>query len=417
MPPLRRVQAALGETTERFASELAAPALEPPRWDEFEWIIARATAVLNGVTPLMASTLRWQGPPEWQRFVEQQRCHTLLRHQRIEVLLARIHEVARRAGLAAVPLKGAALHALGLYRPGQRPMADIDLLVRERDAEPMLRVLQSLGYRETWATRRHRILHPQKPASAASVPVEPAFGEHALAPIKIELHDRICESLPVLTVDVSERIFPGAPEVGLNAYPSDVALLTHLVLHAAGNMVARVLRLIHLHDISLVAARMGEPEWMGFLQSRVAGRPLWWAAPPLELASRYYPRRIPHEVLAALRTECPRTLRSKLQRQTLSDVSFAALEMEAFPGLAWTASLSEKLQCVLARVHPGPEQLALRAVVQAEPWSGDWSRLSQSQRILRAILMRPPRQCSMYIVRAALTNAAQLPAHNLEPQA
>ena len=408
MPPLRRVQAALSEATERFASELAAPAREPPQWDEFEWIMAKATAVLHGVTPLMASTLRWPGPPDWKSFADQQRRHTLLRHQRIEALLARIDEASRRAGIAAVPLKGAALHALGLYHAGQRPMADIDLLVREGDAVPMLRVLESLGYRGTSATRRHRILQPQKPAGESSLQVEPAFGEHALAPIKIELHSRICEQLPVLAVDVSECIFPRAPRAGLNGYPSDVALLMHLVLHAAGNMVPRGLRLIHLHDISLVAARMGEADWAEFLRSRVVGRPLWWAVPPLELASRYYPRTIPHQVLTALRPECPRALRTKSQHQTLSDVSYAALGMEAFPGLAWTGSLSEKLQCVLARVHPGPEQRAVRAVVQAEPWSGNWSRLSQSQRILRAILMRPPRQCSMYIVRAALTSARRI---------
>jgi hypothetical protein len=54
----------------------------------------------------------------------------------INGLLERMDTDARRAGLALVALKGAALHARGLYIPGERPMADIDLLVSEQDAGP-----------------------------------------------------------------------------------------------------------------------------------------------------------------------------------------------------------------------------------------------------------------------------------------
>jgi len=39
----------------------------------------------------------------------------------------RIDERGAPEGIAAVALKGAALHAIGLYAIGERPMADIDL--------------------------------------------------------------------------------------------------------------------------------------------------------------------------------------------------------------------------------------------------------------------------------------------------
>ena len=39
-----------------------------------------------------------------------------------------------RPGIALVPLKGAALHAMGIYAAGERPMADVDLLVREEQS-------------------------------------------------------------------------------------------------------------------------------------------------------------------------------------------------------------------------------------------------------------------------------------------
>src|SRR3546814_13507435 len=74
---------------------------------------------------------------------------------------------ARAAGLAVVPLKGVALHALELYAPGERPMADIDLLVREGDAGMAVAMLQGLGYVESYAQWKHRVF---KPADGQPVP-------------------------------------------------------------------------------------------------------------------------------------------------------------------------------------------------------------------------------------------------------
>ncbi|HWW21329.1 MAG TPA: nucleotidyltransferase family protein [Steroidobacteraceae bacterium] len=406
MPPLRLVESALRQATEAFAAELASPGNRSPEWGELEWTMAKAAAVLHGVAPLLAASLHWQGPPEWRRFVEQQNHHTLLRHRRIEALLACMDEATRRQGIAALALKGAALHALGLYCAGQRPMADIDLLVRERDVQPMLRVLQSLGYQQTSATWKHRILEPQRPAAVSRPQAQYALGEHSEAAIKIELHTRIAERLPVIEVDATECIVPSEPRPGLVGYPSTAALLMHLLLHAAGNMVVRTLRLIHLHDIALLTARMNDAQWAQWLRSRVDHRSAWWAVPPLELAARYYPHSIPSEVLAELRPECPRALRALSRRQTLSDVSYAALDVEAFPGLGWAASLSEKWRCILARIRPGADWRVMRELVRAEPWSatGASPRQSLGRRGLRILLTRPPRPASMYIVRAALAS-------------
>jgi hypothetical protein len=406
MPPLKRVESALRQATEFFAAEIAKPGNRAPDWSEFEWSMAKAAAVLHGITPLLATTMHWHGPPAWRRFAEQQYHHTLLRHRRIEALLARMDTATREQNIAALALKGAALHALGLYSAGQRPMADIDLLVGERDVQGMLRVLETLGYLQTSVIWKHRLLQPRERSTESSVQAGHSFGEHSQAAIKIELHTRIAERLPLLGVDATTCILPREPQPGLNGYPSTVALLEHLLLHAAGNMVGRSLRLIHLHDIALVAARMRADEWAELLGSRVEDRALWWALPPLELAARYYLGSVPSEVLAGLRPECPRALRALSRRQTLSDVSYAALGIEAFPGLKWTASLSEKLQCIRVRVRPGAEQRAVRAQAQAEPWNASdaSSRQSYGRRALQVLLTRPPRPASMYIVRAALRN-------------
>lgn len=60
--------------------------------------------------------------------------------------LAELRAAAAGAGVEVVPLKGAALLELGLYRPGERGMADADVLVRPRDLAALERTLSGLGY-------------------------------------------------------------------------------------------------------------------------------------------------------------------------------------------------------------------------------------------------------------------------------
>src|SRR5580692_2578978 len=103
-PSPETIELALTQATERFAAELAEPQLQAPAWSDFEWDMARAAAVLHGVTPLLASTLRWSGPPAWQAFVLQQREQTLLRYRRIAAVLQDIGDCATAQGLPVVAL-------------------------------------------------------------------------------------------------------------------------------------------------------------------------------------------------------------------------------------------------------------------------------------------------------------------------
>ena len=409
LPSLPRIELALRQATERFARELAQPSGTAPDWNEFEWTMARAAAVLHGVTPLLATNLCWPGPAHWQRFADQQRSHTARRQQRIAALLQRIDAKSRRLGLATVPLKGAALHALGLYSAGQRPMADIDLLVREQDAARTRRMLEALGFGQTYVTWKNSIFDPRTrvvaaPAGAAPAPGAPAFGEYAHAAIKIELHTRIVERLPVISVDISPSVFPRDPQPGLNPYPSIVALISHLLIHAAGNMVGRNLRMIQLHDIALLAARMPGNDWDELIDARASHAASWWALPPLELVARYYTGAVPREVLTALRRHWPRSLRALAERQSISDVSYTRLRFDAFPGLVWSRSISEKLGYILSRIRPSREQLAMRASAGADAWvaSTPWAQGSHRQRAFRWALARPPRPPAMHTVRCAM---------------
>jgi len=396
------LQAALRRITETLARELACPTPAVPDWSDLEWTLAVAVAAMHGVSPLLARVLRWQGPRRWVTFLDEQRAHTANRHARILELLQRIDARARDAAVPAVALKGAALHAMGLYAAGERPMADVDLFVRPCDAQRAVRMLEALSYHESFATPKERVFTPVAERSAA------ALGEHSSNDIKIELHERICETLPRRTTDISEFIFPAEPRLGLNAYPSQAALMMHLLLHASGAMVIQSLRLVQLHDLRLLSSRMSAADWDEVLDWRTRARSLWWALPPLRLMLRYYGSMVPPNVLHALEFDCPWHLSRAYRRRTLSDVSYSHLWVDAFPGIEWSQTVPEMLRYTLSRIRPSAQHLALRnRVASTQAWAshGRWLKLSQTQRILSWVTSRQARPVTMHVVRAALERA------------
>jgi len=399
VPPPTAFQGTLRKITETLAGELACPTQRAPDWSDFEWNIARAVAAMHGVSPLLSTTLRWQGPAGWTTFLEEQRIHTATRHIRIAELLQRIDERTRAEGIAAVALKGAALHAIGLYAIGERPMADIDLLVRPADAERTARLIESLGFHEASASWKERVFTPIVERAAGGL------GEHSNNNMKIELHERICEKLPWRITDVTGWVFPARAHPGVNAYPSTASLMIHLLLHAAGAMAIQALRLLHLHDLAQLSSRMTEEDWNQVLAQRKGGGRLWWAFPPLHLASRYFSSCIPSRVLAALADDCPFVLDLVSRRRTLYEVSFSYPCVDAFPGVEWAQSIREVLEYAASRVRPGAEHLALREhTAKSEAWASQsqWARLSQGRRIVRWMTSRPLRAVTMHAVSAAL---------------
>jgi len=394
LPPMPEVAAALRGTTEHLARELANPRPHAPDWSEFEWRTARAVAAMHCVSGLLAGELRWRGPAGWTEFLSEQREHIARRQLRLLELLKRIAEHCRRQGIPVQALKGAALHHEGLYRPGERTMADLDLLCAPQHVERVARILEGLGLRESHRTFKHRVFEPRESTPSRS------FGEHADNDVKVELHDRICEPLPYRLTDISQLMSPRDARPGLNPYPSHAALMAHLLLHAAGGMAYRSLRLIQLHDIALLAPRLTPQDW-----DRLLGWRPWWAWPPLAITERYYGEFVPQPVTAELRSGCPAILRRTCGRQRLTDVSLSHLWLEAFPGIEWSGSFGEAMTFVARRIVPGAEVLADRKFALAvDPGlaSGDWGSLSQGRRILRALRARTPRPWPLHNVREAV---------------
>lgn len=399
LPPLRTLQAALQHLTESLASELVLSLDVPPAWSELEWQLAPAAAAMHGISPLLASVLRWRGPAQWSYFLAEQRRHTLLRQARIAELLARIDERARSAGITVLPLKGAALHAAGIYKAGERPMADVDLLVQPADRDIAVAVLLALSYRDAGTTWKHHGFEPSGAERRASL------GEHADNPIKIDLHVRIAERLPMPAIDLTDLVYRGGGEPGLSNYPSTASLMAHVLAHTAGSMTHRGVRLIQLCDISRLAARMTAADWEELAGFHGREGRLWWAAAPLILTERYFPKTIPGEIIGRLEHGCPWLIRRVARHRTLTDFSYCHLYIDPIPGIVWARSPFQTWRYLLARAFPSREQLEqMELEARTEPWASepDWYRASQSRRVLRWLSSRPTRTETMQPVRAAL---------------
>ena len=311
-----------------------------------------------------------------------------------------IDAATRRAEVACVALKGAALRALDLYRAGERPdggrrLARGGLAICKR-SRPRWR---EIDYVEAFVTQRHRVFEPRRKVAPRT------YGEHVDHPLKIEIHTAVAEPLPVRKVDITERLTSGRERPGLNNYPDLVSLLLHLLLHAAGNMRAHALRQVQLHDIAMVAMLFYDRDWGMLLEQRQDNKKPWWLFPPLALTARYYPEHVPTEVLRAASAACPRILRLAAVRHSLTDVSWSNLRIHAFPGIEWSRTPLEVLRFIRTRFVPARRALAeIEVARQAQPQldAVPWYQLSHGRRIVRWLSSRPPRVQTMLSVTAAL---------------
>jgi hypothetical protein len=276
------------------------------------------------------------------------------------------------------------------------------LRVRPADAPRTARLLESLNFRQSERTWKETVFTPVDDHRHGEL------GENSGNDVKIELHERICERLPWRITDASDVIFPQCPHPGLNAYPSKASLMFHLLLHAAGSMTYRMLRLLHLHDLARLSSLMSDGDWDEVLAHGSGGRRLWWAFPPLTLLSEYYPSMIPGRVLATLAGDCPYLLKRVARQRTLHDYSCSYLWVEALPGIEWAQSVAEILEYTASRVRPSANHTTLRRNHARTIYSADrgsWARLSQGRRVLRWIVSREARPVTMHSVHAALSQA------------
>ena len=159
------------------------------------------------------------------------------------VMLAALDEIlieARKKGVEIMLLKGAALIARGVFKPGERDFCDLDLLVREPDYDRCEEMLSSLGYQRTLGAQDEFARGPSGPAGLASA---------------VDLHHQVFQFVPALAEDPG-LIWESSASLSFGSEKVRVPSPEWLVLTAIANSMLHdgCLSSRAIHDVSKIAA-------------------------------------------------------------------------------------------------------------------------------------------------------------------
>jgi hypothetical protein len=192
-------------------------------------------------------------------------------------LVARLARAFEDARVDLMVLKGAALNLTIYANPNDRPMQDLDLLVKPEDASAACKILESLGclrtdvmVREDFFPRFH---------------YEVGYKSGDVSPVKLDLHVRPFRPLRYSRTVPVEALWSDAQVVNIGPtrvfIPSPGGMLIHLATHAAvhGNI-----RRLWLEDIVRWVEAFGDDiNWSTFIDQTVA----WQLVLPVRQALRW----------------------------------------------------------------------------------------------------------------------------------
>jgi putative nucleotidyltransferase-like protein len=258
----------------------------------------------HGVGPLLARALEGRDlPPPLEQDLRpglrQRLRRTGLENALLLDRFARFGELLEGAGVDFVLLKGASLIPLVYGGAEERPLADVDLLIRRQDWP---RVREAAA-----ASRRYRLPSPERERIclrylyATELETDEASGSHFELHWNLELGERTA----LRPEDLIARSVPVSLDGREYRRLGDLDLALHLALHAAHHFFAP--RLIWMHDLARLA-ESGRIDWPRLAaaaaqcQARAAlGYTLWY----LEKA---YPGTVPP------RADLPRTPPGRIRR-------------------------------------------------------------------------------------------------------
>jgi hypothetical protein len=328
--------------------------LAPHDWGGDEWLAAEWIAYWQNAVPWLHERVEQAGLslPEAARD-SLAALDSLSRERTRRMLDAAIEliDALRAEGIDALPFKGAALAPLYYADPLLRPLADLDILVRERDVRSGRAVLERLGYAYYSRSaedfvylrgiRRANVWHPDN--------VHP-----------VELHFRVREEYAGLAYDLTEMLWASA---GRRAYwnatetlvPATVALVHHVCAHATSDWLIQRGKLMEIGDVQVLAARMTPDDWGALLRS-IPAPATRFVYPALAVARRYAPGCVPDAVLSALRPRLTPSLLAWCDALALSDASEVNPRSRDGIGLAMARRLArspiERLKMWLRSIFP-----------------------------------------------------------------
>jgi len=311
-------------------------------WDSSYWLEARFRVQILGIAPLLfAFFTRIDALQDldagFSAYLSEQ---ATLNRQRMERAMADISTVRSICGSAKVPvrfLKGSELIHSYYDDPSNRPMSDIDILIKPCDLPVLAKALKQEGFIRSSDTPKHAVF-------IRSGNVVTTDGEHPDNPIDLEVHTQIVFYLTAVSIDFT-RIFWQEPPL-----PPAVVLFLHVAVHAAANMFNGSLRAIQLQDLKLITRKLSAKHWEAItavsLELKLAG----FVYAPLYLAEKHLKAQVPESFFASLEPFVPESLKRYLLSARLDTFSLVSEEMTLRFHKKHLASAREKTASFLYQV-------------------------------------------------------------------
>jgi hypothetical protein len=281
------------------------------------WDALLAAARVHHLLPLLYERLAAVGgdliPPDVMARLRGAYGANLVRNRRLGAELAEVVDSLGREGVEVIFLKGGALAWTVYADPAQRPMADLDLLVRLEQVGRASAVLQSLGFRLP-ASIPADMVHFQQQIGAGLGWLRSRRGSMTC----LDLHHHL------IGVDWCRAAFPVDPDAlwasarplaldGTQAWQlSAEDTLIHLCLHPALNHGYASPLLGYVDMDRLVTAADGGPSWPRLVERAERFGVKTTVYLGLQCAHQHLATPVPPEVLATLQ---PGRLQSRLLRR------------------------------------------------------------------------------------------------------
>ncbi len=303
--------------------ETAVSAWSLAEWEAAEWVVYWHNAL-----PWLVARIRETGVAVPEAVQERLFALDMDSRERTRRMLNNCVELLQaleQVGIAAIPLKGAVLAAHYYPDSLQRPMADLDILIRQPDLRRTLEVVYQLGYEFYSRSAEDEVFvrgKRQKNVWAADN-VHPLEVHYTLreeyAGIGYELAPQLwqwSEKRPFFAPRSS--LLPPPPSL---LTPPPPVLLHHVCAHATSDWLIQRGRLMQIDDIRKIAARMSASDWATF-EKLVPPHGARFVYPALGFTLKYAPETaVPPAIRHHLRTNCPPKLLEWVDNSQLAENS------------------------------------------------------------------------------------------------
>jgi hypothetical protein len=273
-------------------------------------------------------------------------------HQTLRVAV----EIMARADVPVIVLKGAHTAFTHFPESGTRPMADLDLLVAQRDIKRAEQALTEAGYTTAPGSKLKLPYRSDWRPPGTSITVRSLALQHRDNPYTVDLH----ASLDVhffgirtirFSVPAPEQLLP-APWAGAHARALPlVPMIAYHAAHAAQGLYN--LTLIRLVELALVMRNADHPvDWPALSELLDKSHAERFVYPAFELTERLLPGTVNPTLLEALRKAATPALRSVVT--SLTPATAQRLERIALnEQFMWAATPFEHARRAVHMLLPG----------------------------------------------------------------